>query len=157
MKAITSLFAFLGLATMLLAQTATDPVLPYAVNDGVSSKTYPSNDAYTTQRGTMLITRNNGQSLELGYVLTPQPATRYLTLDLQADMPLRPTVYITTIEGSKTSVQADANHAATRTRLTVDLRALPEGMYYLIVDAPGVGETEGMPIIKLDAVSTAIQ
>lgn len=151
MKRIISLLLLLGLAaTYLTAQTTTAPTTPNA-------ETAVAEDDYSTQTGTLLITRSDGSHLELVYTLHPQPAYRYLTLALQTNQPIRPEVYLRDLDGTRTPVATQARAANSRLQLRLDVRALAEGMYHLVVAVPGDGESMGLPIIKLDDAPVLLQ
>jgi len=162
MKRIISLLLLLGLAATYLTAQTTSPVLPNASSQEAPAMDIngPAADEYTeyaTQTGLLLIERADHSHLQLGYKLYPQPADRYLSIDLQADRPMRPLAYLSNLDGTHLNVQAKAHTADTNVSLTLDVRHVKEGMYYLVIAVPGVGNSQGMPIIKLDATPVLIQ
>jgi hypothetical protein len=160
MKRIISLLLLLGLAATCLTAQTTSPMQSYDQETLAPDLNGPAADEYTqyaTQSGLLLIERTDQSHLQMGYKLSPQPAERYLTIDLQADRPIQPMAYLTDLDGNRLNVQAKANTADTKMTLTLDVRHVKEGMYYLVVLVPGVGRTEGMPVVKLDAAPVLIQ
>lgn len=160
MKRIISLLLLLGLAATYLTAQTTLPAQPSDQETLAPDLNGPAADEYTqyaTQSGLLLIKREDQSHLQMGYKLYPQPAERFLAIDLQADRPVRPVAYLTDLDGKRLNVQAKANTAATKVNLTLDVRQVKEGMYYLVVLVPGVGSTEGMPVVKLDAAPVLMQ
>lgn len=154
MKRIISLLVALALVAYLLpAQTPNS----FAMEAGTTVEE-PTADDYRTQTGVMLLSQaNQAYQTELNYVLTPQPAIRELTLVLSTDSPIRPTVYLTDTDGNRLPFEVTAQTPHTYQQLRLDVKKLQEGMYFLVVEVPGVGQSEGMPIIKLDALPVLMQ
>jgi hypothetical protein len=153
MKRIIGLLVALGLASsLLIAQQPT-----FLLHDGHTSGMNIEKD-YTVQTGHItLLSQGQVMPVELGYTLFPQPTTRALTLVLNSNRLVRPTVYLTDTEGNRLPYQADAVRPDARQRLVLNLKKLPAGMYYLVIAVPGMGQSEGMPIIKLDAQPVLMQ
>ncbi len=120
--------------------------------------TQTSEEDYRTQTGTMLVSADQHDfQIQMDYKLHPQPAISYLGIQLSTESPILPTVYLASTDGEELPFKVTADASDTNHILRMNVKDLPEGMYFLIVSVPGVGETEGMPIIKLDALPVLMQ
>ncbi len=154
MKRIISLTTALLLLIALLP--AQQPVS--FIEKSPSTLNNHDKEAAHVQSGLMVLHGATGQNvMSLEYQLYPQPAIKDLKLLLRSQTPIKPILYVVDTEGQRTNFQTRAMVPDTYQLLQLNVKDLKEGMYFLVIEVPGVGNSEGMPIIKLDAQPMLIQ
>jgi len=140
------------------ATSEPNPFVQDAPNFSLNEPGAMGYESLATQKGSLLIVpEQSPKKLTVAYTLYPQPASNYMAITLETPYATRPSVFLTTTEGERLDLRAIAPMASRQHRLNLKMKTLPEGIYYLHIHIPGVGTSDGMPIIKMDSAPILIQ